>query len=235
VSHEQPSNGRVLASWLWALVPGLTFGVGTAPAMLWAAVHKRSWLQGVLAIIYLVLAVTAVAKGIPPVTAAEYETLMGLATVLTLGGLVHGLVARRWVFDLPSLPPEYPTPEAPKSLREQQQAALEASREAAEARRFARELVADDPYRALELRIGRVDIPGRAFPDGGLIDVNNVPPQAFAEATELPPAIAERIAAVREKAGGFASLSELCALTELPPQTFDHVAERLVFPPKIGR
>lgn len=232
---DEPSSARVFVSWLWAFAPALTFGVATAPVMIWATIYRRSWAQGVMSALYVAataVAVAAMAPGSPIADSAQIWSVI----FLMFGGFVNGLAARRWVFGLPPpLPLPYPPPERPMTLLERQQAAIEAAREEAKAREVARKLVDDDPYEALRLQIGRVDIPHRAFPDGGLIDVNNVPPSAFAEATELSLQVAHRIAVVREKVGGFRSVAELCTLAELPPQTFDHLDGKLVFPPKVAR
>jgi Helix-hairpin-helix motif len=234
-SADEPSSARVFASWLWAFAPALTFGVATAPVMIWATIYRRSWAQGVLSAFYVVATVIAIVGMVPSANLLP-EAQMLSVVFLMFGGLINGLAVRRWVFGLPPpLPLPYPQPDRPMTLLERQQAAIEASREEAKAREVARKLVEDDPYEALRLQIGRVDIAHRAFPDGGLIDVNNVPPSAFAEATELSLQVAHRIAVVREKVGGFGSVDELCSLAELPPQTFDHLTGRLVFPPKVAR
>ena len=232
---DEPSSARVFASWLWAFAPGLTFGVATAPAMIWATIYKRSWAQGFVTVLYLIATVVAVlGMGSAPLVSADGQ--IWSVVFLMFGGMINGLAVRRWVFGLPPpLPLPYPQPDRPPTLLERQQAAIEASKEQAKAREVARKLVDDDPYEALRLQIGRVDIEHRAFPDGGLIDVNNVPPTAFAEATELSLQVAHRIAVVREKVGGFGSVDELCTLAELPPQTFDHLNGLLVFPPKVAR
>jgi hypothetical protein len=232
---DEPSSARVFASWLWAFAPALTFGVATAPVMIWATIYKRSWAQGVMSALYLAATAVAIVAMAPASPFADSAQIWSVV-FLMFGGFVNGLAVRRWVFGLPPpLPLPYPQPDRPMTLLERQQAAIEASREAAQAREVARKLVNDDPYEALRLQIGRVDIPHRAFPDGGLIDVNNVPPSAFAEASELSLQVAHRIAVVREKVGGFSSVDELCSLAELPPQTFDHLTGRLVFPPKVAR
>lgn len=214
--------------------PGFTFGVVTAPVMVGAAIYKRSWLQGVLSAIYLVAMVTAFAttEAAGDTGTATTAGALFAASALTLfvGGLAHGLIARRWVFELPRA---YEEPEP--ALLAKQREVLAASEEQAQAREFARKLVAEDPRRALQLRIGRVDIDGREFPDGGLIDVNNVRPEPLARATELPMSVIGRITTARELANGFNSVDEMVTLTELPPQTFDHVADLFVFPPKIPR
>lgn len=230
---EPEKRGRkAAASWLWTAMPPFTLGLGTAPAMIWAAAYRRSVAQAVAAAVYTALFVACVAA--PETRLAGFVT--AFLAVNWLLGTVHALAMRRWTFGLeraeepvPSVPP---VPAAP-SLLDRQRAVLNATEEEKQARDVARGIAADDPARAHQLRIGRVDLPDRAFPDGGLVDVNNVPPAALVTATGLPFTVAEQIATVGKGAGGFGSPEELCALTQLPPQTFDHLADRLYFPPRL--
>lgn len=232
--RQRPSPARIALSWLWALSPGISFGLVTAPVMVWAAIYRRSWLQGVLAAIYSVAMVVSFATSgaaYDDVAATTAGVLFSVsALTLFVGGLTHGLIARRWVFGLPrrSNGPE-------PALLAQQRAVLAASQELEQARAFARRIVEDDPKRAVQLRIGRVDIDRREFPDGGLIDVNNVHAEALQRATELSFEVIRTVTKVREEANGFGSYDDLLVLTELPPQTFDHVADLFVFPPRIPR
>lgn len=227
------------------MVPLVTLGLGTAPAMIWAAIHKRHLGQALIAALYSLLTVVYVASPTSP------DALVGVYVVLAwMAGTVHALVIRKWAFDLPktatpraiqpsmSTPARTPVPPPRPGawmspLQAQQQAVLAAAMNERQARDFARDLAANDPQLAHHLRIGRVDIPHREFPDGGQVDVNNVPGEALAAATGLPPHIAEQVAAAAQRIDGFGSLSELCALTQLPPQTFDHLADRLYFPRRL--
>ncbi|GAB3421134.1 hypothetical protein GCM10027569_50160 [Flindersiella endophytica] len=209
--------------------------------MIWAAIHKRHLGQALIAALYSLLTVVYVAWPTSP------DAMVGIYVVLAwMAGTVHALIIRRWAFDLPkpATPPAIqqvtPRPMPPprpgawmSPLQAQQQAVLAAAMNERQARDFARNLAANDPQLAHQLRIGRVDIPHREFPDGGLIDVNNVPGEALAAATGLPSHIASQMAAAAQQADGFGSLPELCALTQLPPQTFDHLADRLYFPQRL--
>ncbi len=145
-----------------------------------------------------------------------------------LVGGSHALAIRRWVFDLP--PPAHAEP-GHRSIADQQQAALATQNEHQRARERARRIAEDNPSRALALRIGRVDMPDRAYPDGGLVDINNVPADALVAATGLPPEICARIVSTRTTVGPVQSVAELSIALDLPPYLLDGIADRLIFLP----
>lgn len=214
-----------MASWVWALLPVVTVGWVTAPCMIYAAVHKRNSLHGVLAALYAAsLVVLAITVSIPDDSTLDYVFGAVMFLSWSVGG-AHALGIRRWVFDLPR--PNNGTP----GLADKQQAALAAVEEEAEARREALRIVESDPSLAVTLKIGRIDMPGRAFPDGGLIDVNNVPATALKQATGLPDLICRRITETRPKVGGYESVTEMSVTLDLPPHLLDTIADRLVFLP----
>ncbi|MCO6007412.1 helix-hairpin-helix domain-containing protein [Actinoallomurus purpureus] len=97
-------------------------------------------------------------------------------------------------------------------------------------RRKAREQAATDVVLARELRIGRPDLP-RHYDDGGLIDVNHVPPQVLTMFSGVTPELAEHIARVRDHVGGFSSAEELAATSDLHPDLMPEIAEYAVFLP----
>jgi hypothetical protein len=99
-----------------------------------------------------------------------------------------------------------------------------------ELRRRARELVAADPGLARELRIGRLDLP-RQYDDGGLIDVNHVPPPSLTALSGVTPEIAERIVSIRERVGPFSSAEELVITADLHPDLTAEIREYGIFPP----
>ncbi|TDD64268.1 hypothetical protein E1298_42575 [Actinomadura rubrisoli] len=90
----------------------------------------------------------------------------------------------------------------------------------------ARQLAAADPMSAKQLGIGRRDLPGRSYDDGGLIDVNRVPAEIFTHFSGVTAEKAAHVIAVRTSLGGaFSSVEELMAMVELPPDLLDEVAE----------
>lgn len=90
----------------------------------------------------------------------------------------------------------------------------------------------EDPQEAIRLQIGRVDVPEASrYPDGGLIDMNNVPVSALCSATGVDSDTAQRIVANSEAIWGFENLNDLLLQLDLPPQLFDAVSDRLIFLP----
>lgn len=216
----QQATGTTAKSWCWALLPGLTLGFGTAAVMVHAAVRKRSLLQGASVPLYIVaLALMLTAD---PDHGETQEVVFNLALAVSMGlGLVHAIGIRGWVFE--SAAP------ARLTLRARQRAALRASEEAQEARRAARALVERDPRLARRLHVGRPDISGRAYPDGGLVDVNQVSADTLAQATRMPSHVAGTITSVRDRTGGFSSYEDMLVLTDVPPAVTDPVSDLLVF------
>jgi hypothetical protein len=219
----------VALSWLWALVPILTLGFGTAAIMAHAAKKKWSALQAATLPVYLA------GLGLVLVPDPDYggtqELLFGTGMAINMGlGLVHAVAIRSWVFD------EAPMTERAarrRSLKAQQKAALAAHDEKAEARAYARKIVAEKPRLAHRLHIGRPDVPERDFPDGGLVDVNHVSATVLARETALPGELARRIVEVRDEAGGFSSREDLELLADIAPRRLDPVADQLVFLPRL--
>jgi hypothetical protein len=88
------------------------------------------------------------------------------------------------------------------------------------------------PSQAIELRIGRIDIDDRTFPDGGLIDVNNVEIDRLGtEVQALRPHVLA-LDEARERIPAVSSVEDMSVALELPPHLLDHVEERLVFLPR---
>lgn len=219
---------QVAGSWIWALLPLATLGFATAPCMIFAAIRRRSLGLGAVAALYLVATATAFSISYPNDT-ASYEAVYGIAlTSQWLVGGSHALAIRRWVFDLPR--PAHAEP-GDQSIADRQQAALATQSEQERARERARRIADDDPSRALALRIGRVDMPDRAYPDGGLVDINNVPTDALVAATGLPPEVCARIVDTRTTIGSFQSVAELSITLDLAPHLLDGIADRLIFLP----
>jgi DNA uptake protein ComE-like DNA-binding protein len=97
-------------------------------------------------------------------------------------------------------------------------------------RKAAREQADQDLVLARELRIGRPDLP-REYDDGGLIDVNHVPPNVLTALSGVTPAIAEHIAATRDQVGSFSSAEELVATADLHPDLLPEIKEYGIFLP----
>lgn len=94
----------------------------------------------------------------------------------------------------------------------------------------AREIVETDPEMALELGIGRPDLPS-AYADGGLVDLNNVSADGIVATFGWNQETAEAFVAERDARRGYVSITEIAALSSLPPGLLENDAERIVVLP----
>jgi hypothetical protein len=97
-------------------------------------------------------------------------------------------------------------------------------------RKAAREQADQDLALARDLRIGRPDLP-REYDDGGLIDINHVPPPALTVLSGVTSEIAEHIVATREHVGPFTSAEELVVTVDLRPELLPEIKEYGIFLP----
>ena len=216
---------RTVGSVLWALIPVLTLGFGTLPVMIHAAARLRKTAQTLLTLPYL--GSTALIFLFDPDVSSSQEALFATGLLFNIVvGSGHTFAVRNRMWD----PDRGRTPRE-RRLQERQRAVLEAWEDARAARETARALAASDPAQARELQIGRPDIPGREFPDGGLVDVNGVPGALLARTLGVPASRVDEIVRTRAEVGGFASVEDLSVTLELPPRQLDLVADKLVFLP----
>ncbi|SDT78672.1 hypothetical protein SAMN04489716_8469 [Actinoplanes derwentensis] len=111
--------------------------------------------------------------------------------------------------------------------------ALARARWRAGRREEARKLQATQPSMAAELMIGRPDMPGRQYDDGGLVDVNHVPAEHLARHLHIDRPLADEIIAVRDVHNGLSTPEELivyCAA--LTPEKLATFRDRLIFIPR---
>ncbi|MFC5744095.1 ComEA family DNA-binding protein [Actinomadura rugatobispora] len=214
--RPQPGPARKIVSYVWALSPIYTLGLATPLTMGIAAARLKSawhWLALIpyFAFAWIMLATSDSAEG-----TAEDAVFVVTWLLSSLAGTCHALAVRRRVFE----------GSAPRN-------ALERARMEAEHRRALRVHAAgiarDSPQMALEMRIGRPDLP-RTYDDGGLVDINHAPASALMTIPGMTPEHAERIVALRHDLGGFSSAEEVAAMAELPPGLTPHLAELGVFP-----
>jgi hypothetical protein len=198
-------------SW-WFLIPLLTFGFGTFVMVLIGALKLKAKPHLYAAIGYLVvtLAMCAAADTASPETNAEPSTVSTLFTglyvlVVWAGGTVHTAFLQKLVAKLAP-----PAPPGPGGITHTPDSAVAAAAWRAGRRQEARALMASNPTMAWELRIGRPDLDGRQYDDGGLVDVNNVPAGWLAYALQIPQDLADEIVQARAgRLGGFSSVEEL--------------------------
>jgi hypothetical protein len=222
VPGRPPERGGLPASWWWFLVPLLSLGMGTFVIILVGGLRTRSRLHLGSAVFYF-LCTTAFFIGVQ-YTASNHGPLPDAAVVPVfvvpwLAGIAHALVLQLSLAHRPAAPP----PADP---------AISAAAWRARRRQDARAALAGDPGLATELRIGRPDLPGRQYDDGGLVDVNHVPAACLVAQLDLPPAVAECVVSERALLGGFSSPDELPVYCPgLTAERLAMVRDRLVFIP----
>jgi DNA uptake protein ComE-like DNA-binding protein len=161
-----------------------------------------------------------------------------ILTVITCGGwapiwIIHAIVMAvnkpKAVMPYP-VPPPMAYPQAPvppigmPMNRNQEALAVIAHQKSRRAE--ARQLAAADPMMAKQLGIGRRDIQGRQYDDGGLIDINRVAAEIFTQFSGINPEKAAQIVTARTSLGGvFSSVEELMATAELPPHLYQEISE----------
>jgi hypothetical protein len=205
---------RVGGGIVWALLPLLTVGFATPVVFGYAAFRRRTAPYWITASIYLVLFLTEFVSASSSEGTAG-DMVFGLAFVLNwLVATAHAFVIRPRVF-------------RPESRF---QTAVDLAEYRGELRDEARQAMAADPVMAWELRIGRPDLP-RNYDDGGLIDVNHVPPEVLGSLPGMTPDLVYRVAHVRQQCGGFISVEEMSALAELPPALTPQLGEYAIFLP----
>jgi hypothetical protein len=197
-------------------VPLITVGIGAPGSFMYAALRRRSAMLGGAAALYA----AGVLGGCVEIIAGSGEgAVIGLLLFILTWTLstAHAMVAR---------PKLYP----PTNARDQMnQRAVEMARHRRTLREEARKVVADDPVLARELRIGRPDLLPRPFDDGGLIDVNHVPPEVMSRLPGLTYEMIDRIMRFRTESGGFVSAEEMVVHCDLPPSIVADISEYALF------
>ena len=231
-----PRRSGLARTWWWCLIPLLTFGFGSPVMVFVGARRLRSKAHRYAAAAYLVALIVCIC-GISAIAEPDsaQTTNTALSTLLSvvyffgvwLGGTAHTavlsyLVAQRDPGTAPTPYPPYPPDPA-----------LAAAAHRVARRQEARSLLAGNPAMAWELRIGRPDIKGRTYDDGGLVDVNHVPAAWIAYALQLPRPLADEIVAARDaRPGGFTSTDELIVYCDhVTPEMLSMVGDLLVFRP----
>lgn len=108
--------------------------------------------------------------------------------------------------------------------------ALESAESKLAERDRARRLARQRPRLALEMGIGRPDVPGAH--DAGLIDVNHAGRGALMRLPGIDGTLAAQIIAVRGRIHGFSSLEDLGAALDLDGHLVEDLRDRVVFLPR---
>lgn len=197
--------------WVWVSLAPLGLGAWT-PLVPGLELRRRLWIA-----LGVVLSLVTIAGWTIAVNSEENEgDLGGMFIILGwVGALVGTLLIRR------------------PYLREVS-STFARDREAAEARLKERhdalELAENDPALALELGIGRPDLPGARH--AGLVDVNHAPAAALQRLPGVDEALALRIVALREEVSGFSSVTDFGAVLDLDGHAVERLRGRAVFLPR---
>lgn len=207
------------ASWVWALAPLATCGLGNVPVFLYAAIRqrRRSWWYAFGGYAAATVSMFSLTNAIEDSAQDNIQTILIMTNWVVGAG--HALATRQRVF------------QPPATLDLGNDPVLAAAVHAQGRRDLARNILAQDPRLASDLGIGRPDL-GRGYDDGGLVDANTAPAAVLARLPALGPSLASQVVTVRDSAGGFSSAEEMAILTDLPPHVVDQVRDRLVFSPR---
>jgi hypothetical protein len=202
---------RSLGTIVWALIPLLSFGLLVPVPFVYAAVRLRQrWMWIVTAVYVIAWLACFLATFAPDESLAD--NLGGtMIVVLAAAGTTHAFLLRGRVFAPPPIQPAMANALAAKQRRTE-----------------AKAIASRDVALALELRIGRPDLP-RQFDDGGLVDINHVPPHVLVDQLDLSAEQAGQVVEARDRLGGFAGINELIAFTPLSAGAVDGLQEHLVF------
>lgn len=173
---------------------------------------------------------TAPAQGAGSSASLSVGGSIAVATFLAIawvGGTLHTVALQFMVAKTAAAP----VPAQPL-MHHSSDPAVAAAMWRASRRAEARELLRTNPGMAWELRIGRPDIEGRQYDDGGLVDVNHLPATWLAYALQIPQAIADEIAAARALHHGFGSPDELIVYCQtMTPDRLAMIRDFLVIRP----
>lgn len=206
-----------VGSVLWACLPLVSVGMFAGVPVVHAAARLRRIRLWLLAVAYA--SVTAFAWVTVPTAEVRDATAVenlaaGAVLVLMIGGTIHAFLLRRHVFGRSE-----PVDPAVADV-------LAARRRREEARSMAE----SDPALARELGVGRPDL-DREYDDGGLIDVNHVPPGVLVTRLDFSAAQAAQAVQQRVSLGGFTGVQELGMYCDLSPGFMHSVSDRIVFLP----
>jgi Helix-hairpin-helix motif len=107
---------------------------------------------------------------------------------------------------------------------------LERARDAISRRRDAQQLALREPQAALEMGLGRPDVPGATHM--GVVDVNHAGEDALARLPGVSDAVAREIAAARVEVDGFKSVEDLGEVLRLDGDAVEDLRPYVVFLPR---
>lgn len=187
-------------SW-WISLTLVPLGFATWAGFLYVglAYHRRAW-QVASAVYAAALATALLFVEIHPKHGGLHAFGGLIVLAVWFGGFAHAMAVRRQL-NQPPRPPSDP--------------ALAAANARLSERRGAQSLALRNPALALELGVGRPDVPG-ADPRG-VVDINHASAEAIAHTSGVSREVAEEIVAARERVYGFSSVEDMGSLLELHP------------------
>ena len=202
-------------TWIWwaGTVLGLGFLTPTLFGVAAVRARKRSW--WFWAGLYAVAIYGGFGASVAAADGSDFEGAMAALWVVGWGaGAVHGFVARF----------EYERRLAGLTRP------LARARDAISRRRDAQQLALREPQAALEMGLGRPDVPGAT--DMGVVDVNHAGEEALARLPGVSDALAREIAAARVEVDGFKSVEDLGEVLRLDGDAVDDLRSYVVFLPR---
>jgi hypothetical protein len=214
---RQAPPAHPVSSWLgwgrwYPIVVVLSLGILSFVPFVHAAARTRRPLMVLTALLY-----TAAVVALFAVT--SQVNVGGFAIGLMIVAGVHSVLIRPYVW------PALRRNAAAESMAavDPAVAAILTSRNR---RAEARALAADDPQMARELGIGRPDLPGRRYDDGGLVDLNNAPAQAIAAMCGIDLTVAGQIVEARAAGVPFLTVDDAFTMCDVPFPLWDRIRER---------
>jgi hypothetical protein len=202
-------------TWLWWAGTLVPFGFLTPILFAAAAIRVRKPAWGVWAALYAIVIYTAL---VVTESAADDSDLEGLGALIMsvgwLAGIGHGFVARReFARRLAG-----PTPP------------LDRARGVIAERREAQRLAQREPQAALEMGLGRPDLPGATHM--GVVDVNHAGVDALARLPGVSDALAREISLARKDIDGFKSVEDLGVVLHLDGNAVEDLRPYVIFLPR---
>jgi Helix-hairpin-helix motif len=207
---------RLLRLW-WVGLAIVPFGLLGWLGVVYAGVRTRRWRWVAAGGVYAAMLVVAI-------------TLAGGDEEGWVEDVGVGLLLASWVAQLIHSAAAAPTYLRLTSGRGDLDPELARAQEAAGDRAEARRLAHADPARALELGVGRPDLPD-SF-DGGLVDLNNAPLKTIQRVPGISRGLAKSIVRMREEVDGFSSLEDLGHVLHVDGRTLDEMRRHVVVLPR---
>jgi helix-hairpin-helix protein len=202
-------------TWLWWAGTLVPFGFITPFLFAAAGVRVRKWSWVAWAAVYAVVVFGGL---IVTESAADESDLEGVGAFIMMVGWVagigHGFVVRR----------EYERRLAGPTTP------LEQARDRIGQRREAQRLAAREPHTALEMGVGRPDVPGATHM--GVVDVNHAGADALGRLPGISDALAREIVHARSQIDGFASVEDLGVVLRLDGDAVEDLRAYVIFLPR---